>query len=716
MKKHVKKRLQTILCLLLLPVVLTGCHIRTTPLGVFAQLVEYASETTGSGTSSGSSSAGSSHGHNHHTEAPASTPMPQVDYGSLDAVGEVQTIMLYMVGSDLESDYGSASLDLDEIEAAGVDTLHNNVIVYAGGASEWQDRGLSGDACTTLLLTETGFVPLEVYPADNMGDPITLSSFMNYCFDFFPADSYSLILWDHGGGPVLGYGVDENFRDLLTLEELSEALGDSVGAHRTRLEWIGFDACLMSSLEVASVLAPYADYMIASQETEPGWGWNYDFLSVLSDEVISGDEMGRYIVDSYMDYGEYVFEQYPRLYSDLTLSCIDLTAYAEAEDALNTYFAELDTALDVENYPGLVRNRARVRDFGSYSSDMDYGMVDVLHLLELLGDDSEAAQAATSAVERCIVYSDTNMDNDGGISLCYPYQTEEDYRDACIEMLDELGFAPNYTRFLQDFYAIENGETLLADREISQAATSVTTENTGTYEESDITLQLTPEQQANFASGGYYILCKAKDEGYIAAEEDDRADDMYLFIQGSHRVTLDENGVLHAAYKNNAVYMEDQNGLSDIPMILTETDISAVENRYLAHVVLMNFDNWESQAVKVQIVVSDEYPDGIIRNAIPLDKDDEELQSASKQLIDLDDYANMSVIARCSYVTRDAAGNLLDFFDWEQSGWMMGFDVDLTSDYRTVVKPLEHPENYVCIFFLKDSQGNVSYSEMIPLK
>lgn len=93
----------------------------------------------------------------------------------------------------------------------------------------------------------------------------------------------------------------------------------------TKLEWIGFDACLMSSLEVASVLAPYADYMIASQETEPGWGWNYAFLSVLSDRAIPGDEMGEYIVDSYMDYGEYVFDYYPNLYSDLTLSCIDLT-------------------------------------------------------------------------------------------------------------------------------------------------------------------------------------------------------------------------------------------------------------------------------------------------------------------------------------------------------------------------------------------------------
>lgn len=713
MKKHTGNKLRTYLGLLLLPVFLTGCQIRTTPVGVLAQILEYA-EHTGSGSSQSSTS--SSHGHGTYHQEPTSTPMPSVDYDSLDSVGEVQTVMIYMVGSDLESDYGKASLDMDEMEAAGVDTAHNNVIVYAGGACEWQDRGLSGDECATLLLTETGFIPLDTYPAENMGDPLTLSSFMNYCFDFFPADSYSLILWDHGGGPVLGYGVDENYRDLLTLEELSEALGDSAGAHMTRLEWIGFDACLMSSLEVASVLAPYANYMIASQETEPGWGWNYAFLSALSDEVVTGDEMGEYIIDSYMEYGEYVFDTYPRLYSDLTLSCIDLNAYAEAEDALNTYFAELDTSLDVKNFPMLVRKRARVRDFGSYSSDMNYGMVDVLHLLELLGDNSQAAKEAADAVERCVVYSDTNMENAGGISICYPYQTDEDYRDACIAMLNYLGFAPDYTRFLQDFYAIQNGDTLLADREISGAATTVTTENNGTYDESDITLQLTPEQQENFASGGYYILCKAKEEGYVTAEEDPRADDMYLFIQGSKRVTLDENGVLHAACKNNTLYMEDAEGLSDIPMILTESDISDVENRYLSFVVLMNYDTWDTQAVQLQIVVNEDYPDGIIRNAIPINHDDDEVQSASKQLINLDDYDGMSVIGRCSYVTRDENGDLLDFFDWEYSGWLMGFEADLTSEYRTVVQPMEHPENYVCIFFMKDSQGNVSYSDMIPLK
>lgn len=110
MKEKTKRKLRTFVCLLMIPVFLTGCRIKTTPLGVFAQILEYAS-------ASGSSSSQSSHHGTYHSE-PASTPQPQIDYDSLGDIGTVQTIMIYMVGSDLESSYGNASLDMDEMEAA----------------------------------------------------------------------------------------------------------------------------------------------------------------------------------------------------------------------------------------------------------------------------------------------------------------------------------------------------------------------------------------------------------------------------------------------------------------------------------------------------------------------------------------------------------------------------------------------------------------------
>lgn len=724
-----RKKALTLLCLLMIPVLLTGC-VRTTPVGVLVQLMEAAvaieedDYSYGNGyTYEAEEDDDWEYDWEDETEESESDEDFSDSYESVRDGEYAQTIMVYMVGSDLESEYGNGSIDLTEMMDSGADTDHNNIVVYAGGAAEWQIDGLSADENSILLLEDDEFNVIDTTDADNMGDPDTLSYFLNYCLDNFESESYSLILWDHGGGPVLGFGIDENYEDLLTLEEIKDALDSSVGDNGTRLEWVGFDACLMNSMEVADTLAPYANYMIASQETEPGWGWNYYFMGELTDKSFSGADMGKIIVDAYMDYGEYIFSEYPRMYSDLTLSCIDLSRYQNAEKALNTFFDELDSSLNVHTFPELVRNRENVRDFGTYSTTFDYGMIDVLHLLESLSPDYRSARDAIDAIDNMIVYSQTNMANAGGISICYPYQTSDEYTEACISIQEEMDFASDYTSFLRDFYAIENGETLAKDWDVTEAETSITstpvqefTGNTG----SDITLQLTEEQQANYASGGYYILCNVLKQGYIEASEDERADEMYLYIHKSSDVTLDENGTLHAYYNNNAVYMRDAEGLSDIPMILVEKEVFEDEHRYLAYVMLNSYgddmSDWKIDTAELQIVVNDEYPNGIIRNAIPLADEDDNMNNPSKQLIDLDDYEFMSVSARCSYVTRDENGNLLNFFDWEHSGWMMGFDLDLTQDYSLEVQPLQNPENYVCIFYVKDVQGNVSYSEMIPLQ
>lgn len=61
-----------------------------------------------------------------------------------------------------------------------------------------------------------------------MGNPNTLVDFINYAYKNYKAEKYSLILWDHGGGPIYGYGYDEyNKLDSLTLIELKDALEHS---------------------------------------------------------------------------------------------------------------------------------------------------------------------------------------------------------------------------------------------------------------------------------------------------------------------------------------------------------------------------------------------------------------------------------------------------------------------------------------------------------
>lgn len=731
MGNKIKRKLQTLTCFILVSTMLSGCGMPEELTDkVFAGFVSAFAETEsstsfmtkmieiadyeGAPEFTGSAEATTAEGEGTETEE---RPV------AADGMA-AQTIMIYLVGSDLESEYGSATLDLKEIMEAGVDTEHNNVVVYTGGASEWKLEGLSSYENSILLLNEEQeFTVIDSTVSRNMGEAKTLSSFINYCFDNFSSETYSLILWNHGAGPVYGFGIDENYHDLLTVEEMKEAFENSVGANGRRLEWIGFDACLMNSLEMADLLAPYANYMIASQETEPGWGWNYEFLSELSDEILTGEQMGVKIIDYYMQYGKDIYEACPRLYCDLTLSCIDLNKYQTAEDALDRCFSELDEELTLATYPELVRNREHTRDFGTYASNFDYGMVDAIHLLNQIAPESESATEAVEAIENMVVYSQSNMYNANGISICYPYSSGEEYTNSCIAIQEDIEFSPAYTGFLQKFYAIQNGEQIVSEWDFADAETSATTmesESALGVDVSDISLQLTEEQQANFATADFYILCKITEED-VSAEKYPRVDEMYMFVHLGKDVTLDENGVLHGYYGNQVLYVHDltTGEYSPMPLILSEEERTEDEVRYVCGVVLTNWgmaelEEWKSEAAQLQIVVNEEYPNGIIRSAVPISEEGE--VNPSKQLLDLEDFSDMEMYSRASYVTRGESGEMLGFYNWEESGVFFGHGVDLQNEYCLEMRPLENPENYVCMFRIKDVQGNTSYSELIPLQ
>ena len=120
------------------------------------------------------------------------------------------------------------------------------------------------------FVIENGDMTLLQSPGSmNMTDADTLSDFIRFSAESYPADRYELILWDHGGGTMTGFGYDELYEDTsLTLSSLSTALYNG----GVQFDFIGFDACLMATAEVAYALDPYADYLIASEESEPGEG------------------------------------------------------------------------------------------------------------------------------------------------------------------------------------------------------------------------------------------------------------------------------------------------------------------------------------------------------------------------------------------------------------------------------------------------------------
>ncbi len=122
-----------------------------------------------------------------------------------------------------------------------------NVVLFTGGARQWTTKGVPSDSCALFTIGGSGLNRLCEIGQYNMGEAGTLASFIDFEMTCYPAENYGLVLWDHGGGSVAGFGADENFEnDSMTLVELKNALEQSKSS-KEKFEFIGFDACLMAT-------------------------------------------------------------------------------------------------------------------------------------------------------------------------------------------------------------------------------------------------------------------------------------------------------------------------------------------------------------------------------------------------------------------------------------------------------------------------------------
>ena len=127
------------------------------------------------------------------------------------------TLMIYMVGSNLETDYGAASRTIDRIAEAAANGPEINLLMMTGGSKS----SLKWNAGKSHIWEVRSHRSRTLWNEElmNMGEPETLSFFLNYCAENRPAERYALILWGHGNRP-LGFGYDELFEmDPVTMEE-----------------------------------------------------------------------------------------------------------------------------------------------------------------------------------------------------------------------------------------------------------------------------------------------------------------------------------------------------------------------------------------------------------------------------------------------------------------------------------------------------------------
>ena len=358
------------------------------------------------------------------------------------------TIMVYMCGTDLESRSAMGTSDLQEMLNADLGD-NVNLLVYTGGCSKWQNNVISSTKNQIYLLKDGKMKLLEEYKAISMTDPNTLTTFIKWCAEEYPANRNMLIFWDHGSGSINGYGYDEKYASSgsMDLSEINQALKKG----GVTFDFIGFDACLMATLETALMLTDYADYMIASEETEPGVGWYYtDWLTALGEDTsMATVEIGKNIVDDFVE----TCAQKCRG-QKTTLSVVDLAELEKTVPADFKDFAKSASELIQNNeYKTVSDARYNTREFAQ-SSAID--QVDLVHLAKNMGTEEgeELADTLLSAVKYNRTSSD--MTNAYGLSIYFPYKKVSAVDDV-VDTYEAIGIDEEYARCIREFASLEVG-------------------------------------------------------------------------------------------------------------------------------------------------------------------------------------------------------------------------------------------------------------------
>ncbi len=444
---------------------------------------EYVSDTeeTGSDTEESGSAAEETGSDTEETGSAAEETAAEVsaqsseDQGSQETSGvgvvsvgtdsKTATIMIFMNGSDLETKGGEASEDISEMLSSGIGK-NVNVIIQTMGTKEWQDYGISSKTAQTYKISDGKLKLIR----DNLGqldctDSATLSEFISFCKNEYPADRYFFLFWDHGGGPVYGFGYDEwqNEGSSLTLDEMAEAFQQNSDV---RFDIIGMDCCIMANMETCYALSPFCRYTLLSEDFMSGLGWSYTnwMKHFEKDPGIPTPLLGKYIVDSVIETNENSW------FGDSScLSLFNESGIKTLYNAWMNYAYENEKKLLKNNYSRKYMSRGRGSLLESFfelwdsdESDVtlsDYYISDMLAVVESVDPGSESAAEVKNALKASVAYYGHTSDSNEltGLAVSLPYG-DPGFYGQLKSVYTKLGIDKDYIEWLGNFVTGSNNE------------------------------------------------------------------------------------------------------------------------------------------------------------------------------------------------------------------------------------------------------------------
>ena len=349
------------------------------------------------------------------------------------------TVIVYSAADDevLEENMW---FDLNEMELVGSNPKLNIVVQidrYTGaftGDGDWTDT-------RRYLITQDNDLDhinspvVESLGELDTGNPQTLIDFVTWAIQTYPAQKYALIMSDHGGGWTGGFSdmSTASYSDLSIPEIVSsiEQIRQRTGIDK--FELIGFDACLMGQIEVFGSLYPYSNYMVASEEVEPGYGWSYAaWLEQLAQSPsLDGAGLSQAIVSTYVTNdilltgGRASGDEIAQEESTTTLSAVESARVPDVIGAMNQFVSattELDQTLVAQ---ARTYTRSYFSLFGEEVSPSFIDLGNFAEVLTTLTDETPIEQSAVqlkAAIDAAVVAEKhgLNMAGSNGIAFHFP--------------------------------------------------------------------------------------------------------------------------------------------------------------------------------------------------------------------------------------------------------------------------------------------------------
>ena len=330
------------------------------------------------------------------------------------------TFLVYMAAdNNLESD-GIA--DFNEMEQADLDESINLLVLfdraqnYDATNGNWTDTRLyevRWDEAKNKTLIASERLDCEELglskdsPAElDMGNPVTLSSFLAFARRCYPADNYGLIVWGHGTGwrssencltgeffSGRAAAIDSDSASYMTIPQIRSAIKTGMGSDKLAL--IGFDTCFAVCIESAYEMAGLADYMLGTPALVPESGWNY--TEVFNSFLSAGSAKNA---PAFM---EAVCSQFQKAYENYTYASF--------------------TCLNLEKIPDVVKS------FSLFSQS----------LADSLAEKSDRDQVFSVFNEKCVSYCAVTYPTDYYVDLkdMISYFEESDEKTELEKALDE---------------------------------------------------------------------------------------------------------------------------------------------------------------------------------------------------------------------------------------------------------------------------------------